>query len=407
MPTAFAFTTERLRALQPKEQRFDVRDTTTPGLVCRVTPGGVKTLCFYRWVPSTGKPERITIGRWPTVSIDTARKCCAAIAAEVALGRSPAQQKRELRAETTLGDLWDRYDTEHLTPHTREKTAKGMRTLWDTYLSRQLKGKRLGEIAHGDLSALHVRIGAKHQRTANKVAGLVRALYRKAAQWGYAGPNPATGMHMFATASRERFLLPEELPKFLQEVQASPSPYNRLWHLLLFTGVRLNNMLAARWEQFDLDAGLWQVPGSAHKNRQPHALPLLPEAVALLRVQLAAVPKHCEWLWPAETKVGHLTQNSIRNEWADLCERAEVPGLWRHDLRRTVGSYLAMSGASLPMVGKALGHRSVQASQVYARLTLDPVREAMAGALKGVASPATPKTSRARPARAGNTTSDT
>jgi integrase len=391
--TAFPFTTERLRQLPPKAARYDVRDTTTPGLLCRVTPTGTKTLCFYRWVPSSGRPERLTIGKWPTTSIDSARRACAAIGAEVALGKSPATERRALRTESTLADLWDRYDTEHL-PRLAPKTALGMRAMWRDHVPLQLQSRRLGDISHGDISAMHARIGREHPRTANKVAGMVRSLYRAAARWGYAGTNPAAGVQQFDAPSRERFLLPSELPKFLAEAQASPEPYNRLWHLLLLTGVRLSNMLGATWDQFDLNAGLWQVPSSSHKNRHPHALPLLPEAVELLREQRAFVPKGCKWVWPnPDAKEQHLTHNTIRRQWLSLCERANVPGLWRHDLRRTVGSYMAMHGASLPMVGKALGHRSVAASQIYARLTLGPVRDAMAGALAGIARPVAPKAS--------------
>jgi integrase len=45
-----------------------------------------------------------------------------------------------------------------------------------------------------------------------------------------------------------------------------------------------------------------------------------------------------------------------------------------HDLRRTLGSWQAAAGASLPIIGKSLGHKSLRATQVYARLNLDPVR---------------------------------
>lgn len=397
--TAFPFTSERLRALQPKDKRYEVRDTTTAGLVCRVAPSGVKTLCFYRWVPSVGRPERITIGRWPAASVDAARKRCAMLSAEVAQGHSPAVQLRELRAESTLSDLWDLYNEAKSTKW-GEKTAADHKSLWETYLLRPLGQRRLSTVTLEEVGTLHRRIGAKHPRTANKVAGLLRSMYRWAArERKYTGPVP-TGVEMYKIASRERFVQQEEMPRFIAAVQASPEPYNRLWHLLLLTGVRLNNMLAARWEQFDLGAGLWQVPSSAHKNKQPHALPLLPAAVELLRAQRATVPEKSPWVWPAAgTKTGHLTQNNIRNAWDDLCTRANVQGLVRHDLRRTVGSYLAMSGASLSMVGAALGHRSIQASQVYARLSLPPVRAALETAMQPVSAPAAPAKKRrtARP----------
>ena len=48
-----------------------------------------------------------------------------------------------------------------------------------------------------------------------------------------------------------------------------------------------------------------------------------------------------------------------------------------HDLRRTVGSWLAGSGESLPLIGKVLNHRDVSTTAIYARLSLDPVRQAL------------------------------
>lgn len=45
-----------------------------------------------------------------------------------------------------------------------------------------------------------------------------------------------------------------------------------------------------------------------------------------------------------------------------------------HDLRRTLGSWLAADGAGLPLIGKALGHSNPASTAIYARLNLDPVR---------------------------------
>lgn len=56
---------------------------------------------------------------------------------------------------------------------------------------------------------------------------------------------------------------------------------------------------------------------------------------------------------------------------------AEINGLRIHDIRRTLGSYQAITGASLPIIGKSLGHKSQQATAIYARLNLDPVRQSL------------------------------
>ena len=71
-------------------------------------------------------------------------------------------------------------------------------------------------------------------------------------------------------------------------------------------------------------------------------------------------------------KTGHLVEP--RRPWKDLLKRAEIYDLRLHDLRRTLGSYQTISGASTTIVGKTLGHKSLEATAVYARLNLDPVR---------------------------------
>jgi integrase len=48
-----------------------------------------------------------------------------------------------------------------------------------------------------------------------------------------------------------------------------------------------------------------------------------------------------------------------------------------HDLRRTLGSWQALGGSSLQIIGKSLGHKSMQSTEIYARLTTDPVRESV------------------------------
>lgn len=62
--------------------------------------------------------------------------------------------------------------------------------------------------------------------------------------------------------------------------------------------------------------------------------------------------------------------------WRTILRKAELEDLTIHDLRRTVGSYMAISGASLPVIGKALGHKDQRSTQIYAHLHLVPVRQA-------------------------------
>lgn len=56
---------------------------------------------------------------------------------------------------------------------------------------------------------------------------------------------------------------------------------------------------------------------------------------------------------------------------------ARLSDLRRHDLRRTQGSWQAATGASLVVIGKSLGRKNMASTQIYSRLDIDPVRDAM------------------------------
>ena len=66
-------------------------------------------------------------------------------------------------------------------------------------------------------------------------------------------------------------------------------------------------------------------------------------------------------------------------------------GQWvTHDLRRTLGSWQAKTGASLVVIGKSLNHRNVTTTAIYARLDKDPVRESVAYSSTHIPMAATP-----------------
>ena len=48
-----------------------------------------------------------------------------------------------------------------------------------------------------------------------------------------------------------------------------------------------------------------------------------------------------------------------------------------HDLRRSLGSWQAATGANLSVIGKTLAHKNVSTTAIYARLNIDPIRESM------------------------------
>lgn len=86
------------------------------------------------------------------------------------------------------------------------------------------------------------------------------------------------------------------------------------------------------------------------------------------------------------SKTGHLKEP--RKGWERILERAKISDLRIHDLRRTLGSWQAKTGASLSVIGKSLNHKHTATTAIYARLDLDPVRESVETATSAILSAA-------------------
>ncbi len=63
--------------------------------------------------------------------------------------------------------------------------------------------------------------------------------------------------------------------------------------------------------------------------------------------------------------------------WKRILDRAGIKDLRLHDLRRTLGSWQAATGANSFMIGRTLCHKSTQSTAVYARLNIDLVRDSV------------------------------
>jgi hypothetical protein len=113
--TRFQFNKERLLALPAPADlagRATYHDTKTTGLQLRVTPAGVKTFSMYRRTKGGG-PERVTLGRFPAMTVEQARKAAATVNAEIEHGANPAEVKRTFKAEPTLTEFFAEYGTRH------------------------------------------------------------------------------------------------------------------------------------------------------------------------------------------------------------------------------------------------------------------------------------------------------
>ncbi|MBF0263269.1 MAG: site-specific integrase [Magnetococcales bacterium] len=185
--------------------------------------------------------------------------------------------------------------------------------------------------------------------------------------------NPTHGIRRFKEISRDRFLSEEEIQRLLIALQSETPSMRILFMLALLTGARKRNLMAMRWEEIDFARETWRI--EVTKNGQPLTVPLVPQAVRLLR-ELQETQCGEAWVFPSSrAQSGH--RSDLESAWCRIRARAKVAGVRIHDLRRICGSYQAMTGASLPIIGRSLGHLSQRTTGIYARLDEAPVRESM------------------------------
>ncbi len=368
-------------------RRAVVHDPKTPGLRAELREGGSVTFYVYRWLPGGGSPVRVNVGKFPDVTIDRARTLAAKHLADIAEGKNPAATKRAKKGESTLAELFTHWLNSHAKPH--KKTWPQDERQYETYL-KPFHNRKLSTISKPDVQTLHARLGTKNGKyQANRVLALLRTLFNAADDLGFTGANPCRGVKPFKEESRDRFLQPAELPKFFAALKAEPNETVRDYFLLaLFTGARRGNVRAMRWADIDLDQCQWRIVGKEAKAGKVLFIPLGPPAMAILRRRREAADKDAEFVLPSYGKRGHIAETKAG--WQRILKAAEIKDLRPHDLRRTLGSYMAIQGASLNIIGATLGHSQPSTTAIYARLTSNAVAESVTRTTAFLEAAATP-----------------
>jgi integrase len=353
-------------------KRQVIYDTETPKLAMRITHTGVRA--FYVVKRMGGTMVWLKLGTFPDMSCEQARREADKVLGEFAKGENPAAVKRAVKKELTFGEAFNDFlarKRKRDGSPISEKTKRDYKDLLRLYLDG-IEGKRLSAIERNEIKAIHARTTKKSAAQADRVVAVVSAVFTfMLAQEQFSGQNPATRIQKNPAPSRDRFLQADELTPFFKALTESTNEIMRDFFLLaLLTGARRANVSAMRWADLDLTAGVWRITKT--KNGTPQAVTLSPEAVTILESRKAG---SCEFVFPGEGKTGHIVEP--KKAWSTLIKAAGIENLRIHDLRRTLGSWQARTGASLPIIGKSLNHKTHQATAIYARLDLDPVRQSV------------------------------
>jgi len=372
MAKKFNFTKADIEALPiPVSGKRDTYlDTKANGLQLRVSHTGVKTFSVYRRI-KCGDAERVTLGRFPDMSIDQARRKTMEISLAISEGHNPAEVKRGTKAEMLFSDLFADYIDRHSKQH--KKTWMEDQDKYNNHISPALGKKKLSGIDRSDISMLHSAITkAGSPIAANRILALISSVFGWAMSAGMWESNPALGIRRNKEKSRDRFIQGDELPRFFQAVADETNETVRDYVLIsLLTGARRSNVCSMRWQDINFDRAEWRIEET--KNGTPQTVALSPEAIHVLQNRKPS--DNSIFVFPGDGKTGHLAEP--RKGWERILKRAGIDNLRIHDLRRTLGSWQAKTGASLAIIGKSLNHKHQNTTAIYARLDLDPVRDSI------------------------------
>jgi integrase len=397
-----------IAAIAPTEKRALYYDADLPGFALRVDPTGRATY-FLEYRPGAGGRQvakrRFTLGSTTELSPEEARDRARTLLAEIRLGADPAAFKSKARTVPTLGS----FAREHLEAMTaiadahpeqaiwRPTTIRSYRSLLNKHLGPALGSRQLNAITKEEIKRLHVQLGKTSPATANRCLELVGSLFRQAAEAGHVdeGTNPARGIRAYKERRRERFLSMEELGRLGEAIRIAETvgiPYDpphrpgkkskhvpkalppiiidrqsaAALRLLIFSGARLREIISARWSEVDLNRGYLTVFG---KTGRRHII--LP-APALEIV--AGLPRTGPFLIPSANP--EKPKADLNRPWRSVRRFAGLDGVRIHDLRHSFASVAVSGGASLPMIGRLLGHTQAATTARYAHLADDPVRAA-------------------------------
>jgi integrase len=360
-----------LRALKPRDRIYTVSDGR--GLYVEVFPtGGIVWRYRYRL---NGKQEKLTLGKYPDLTLKNARGKRDEAARAAAIGASPAREKQAAKDAdeqlTTVADFAERYFRDLILKDRKDATMP--RRYLDKSVLPHIGGKALKDVTTDDVrNIIWLKKEQGFDAAAGQIRGLLKRLFDYAMTCGLVQANPVLALpmrHVHKAKARERALSEQEIGVFLRAAYNSNirRQFKLALHITLLTMVRKSELLLARWEHVDLDAAEWQIPAEHSKTGKPHIVYLSTQVVAMFK-ELSRLASGSELVLPGRSSLTQpFAHNAINQALKVALQNQEVPAFTIHDLRRTASTLLHEKGWPSDVVEKALNHTIGGVRGVYNR----------------------------------------
>lgn len=344
-----------IRKLSPKgKERVEVWDDKLPGFGVRVSASGTKSFVLMYY--TAGKKKRLTLGRFPMMTLAEARRRAHEALATVAEGGEPEAKPAVADVGVSFSSAVEMFVAQHCRRHNRASHAQETERVLRTKFVTSWGERPIRSISRADvLRVLDDAVDAGHPSAANHALAAVRKLFSWAVERSLVETSPCTGVSRPAPVMhRDRVLSDDELASVWHGALALAAPFSHIVRLLILTGQRRGEVAGLRWSEVDWLNAVWNIPPARTKNGRQHALPLTPLAIEVLKT----VPSvHDELAFPARGN-DDATPSGFSKIKRRLDELSGVSDWTLHDLRRTLATQLAGMGVAPHVVERILNHAS-------------------------------------------------
>jgi len=336
-------------------------DAKQPGFGLRVTANGARTwVVMYRY--RHGRARFMTLGTYPAMGLADAREQARDALAKAQKGGDPASEKQANRAAGTWGELCERFLAEYPSKkNLKPRTVKEYEHVINSTLLPKWGNRKMKDVSRADVKALIGGIEARGAKVqANRVLSAISVISNFGVDQDVLEFNPAVRVTKTKEKSRERVLSADEIRAVWGALSDDPQ---EMWmKLLLLTGQRSTEVAEMRWDEIDFETSVWTIPASRAKNGLSHRVPLVGQALAILRDLYrdgAAGPFF-----------GH-SSHAARANGADRVRKATAISFTPHDLRRTLSTGLAQLRVDEAVIEKILNHSKRSVATIYNRYSYD------------------------------------
>ena len=367
--------TERAcETVKPNGRRAEFRIRGVRNLILRVSPAGNKSFTYLYKSPRTGKWRRVSLGVFPTTSLDSAKTSAVRHLAAVNAGLDPLALQPT--SDLTFGEMAKAYIAEHRQRYAPAWTKEVERML-EADVMPHLKTLRVDSVLRAEVASVVEKVATRGAfDAADNTLGLLRAVFNWGAATGRTEHDPTRGLRKRNTGRpRERVLSDDEI----RAAWRYPTEFRLAFQLQLCLAMRIGEVVGAAKGEIDLAQRMWVVPASRTKSRREHRLPLPPLAVSILDDAMGASGGSV-WLFPSAADGMPLRTRSAAQALQRLSKpRPKSERFTPHDLRRTCSTRMADLGVADEVIERILNHAPPTTSRRHYNhsLRVDEMRGAL------------------------------